>query len=48
MARAKDRSRGQSSRARRVIREEMFIKDLNRKRNHAGCDARARRTNGKD
>jgi hypothetical protein len=48
MARMKDRSRGQSSRARRVIREEMFIKNLNRKRNHAGCTARARKVNGKD
>jgi hypothetical protein len=48
MARAKDRSRGQSSHARRDIREEMHIKELNRKRNHAGCNARARRTNGKD
>jgi hypothetical protein len=48
MARMKDRSRGQSSRARRVIRDEMLVKELNRKRNHAGCAARSRRTNGKD
>ena len=47
MARVKDNSRGQSSRARRVVREEMFIKDLNRKRNQDGCAARSRRVNGK-
>lgn len=48
MARTKDRSRGQSSHARRVIREEMYVKELNRKRNHAGCAARSRKVNGKD
>jgi hypothetical protein len=47
MAHAKDRSRGQSSRARRQVREELYIKNLNRKRNHAGCAARSRKTNGK-
>lgn len=47
MAHNRDKSRGQSSRARRVVREEMFIKDLNRKRNQDGCTARSRRVNGK-
>jgi hypothetical protein len=48
MAHVKDRSRGQGSRARRRIREELYIKNLNRKRNHAGCAARSERVNGKD
>ena len=48
MAHVKDRSRGQGSRARRRVREEMFIKNLNRKRNHAGCESRSRKVNGKD
>jgi hypothetical protein len=47
MAHNKDRSRGQSSRAKRTIRQEMLIKELNRKRNHAGCTARSQRVNGK-
>lgn len=48
MAHVKDRSRGQGSRARRRVREEMFIKNLNRKRNHAGCESRSQRVNRKD
>jgi len=47
MAHNKDRSRGQSSRARRLIREKLYIKNLNRKHNHAGCTARSRRVNEK-
>ena len=40
MARNKDTSRGQSSRTQRRIREEMFTKTLNRKKNHEGTNAR--------
>jgi hypothetical protein len=47
MAHNKNRNRGLSSHARRAIREEIFVKTINRKRNHEGCTARSKRVNGK-
>jgi hypothetical protein len=40
MARNKNASRGQSSNTQRRVREEMFVKTLNRKKNHEGTNAR--------
>jgi hypothetical protein len=47
MAHVKDRSRGQSSRAKRVIRQEMFEKTLHRNQNQTGCTARNLKKNSK-
>lgn len=47
MARNKDSSRGQSSRTRRLIREELFDKQLKRKSNLDGSSARSKRVNEK-
>lgn len=43
MAHTKNRGRGMSSHARRRIREESYVKTLNRKRNLQGCTARGKR-----
>ena len=48
MAHTKNRNRGSSSRARRIARDEIYAKTLNRKRNLDGCTAKSRRLNGKD
>jgi hypothetical protein len=45
MGKCNTNTRGMSSRAMRVARDEMYRKALNRKKNHEGCANRSKRVN---
>jgi hypothetical protein len=47
MAHVKNTNRGNSSHARRIAKHEIFVKTLNRKKNHEGCTNKNIRLNGK-